>query len=103
MDLTVPFRKMSCRCGAIWAMPESVMRRKEGDHSCWYCPICAAVYHYPGESDVEKYRRLYQQERQCCIAAREDAERAEEEIERERRRFWGLKGHVAKVKKAINT
>lgn len=89
-----------CPCGISWAAPKSFFDKRREDHKTFYCPN-GCPRHYPQESKEEKLKRQLrekstrlQEEIQCCIEAREEANRLE-------RKAWGYKGYATKLKKKM--
>lgn len=93
MELMATWTQIGCiTCKALFAMPEGVNKRYRDNHKDFHCPYCGQDQHYLAESKEEKFRRLYEQEKSCCISAREEANRIE-------RRLIATKGVVTKLKK----
>ena len=81
-------------CNAIFAIPAIVDVGYRFNYKSFYCPYCKTGYSYLKETDEERYKRLYEQEKGCCIAAREEANTLE-------RKVWGMKGYATKLKKKL--
>ena len=90
----IQFRKIQCSCGFVFAIPEDWAQQKENDHKSFYCPNCKGARHYPQESNLERTKRLLDQERQCCISARKEANYLEKKAR-------GYKGYASKLKKKL--
>jgi hypothetical protein len=80
-----------CSCGIAGDGAVRWIKERENDHKSFYCPNGHKQY-FPHESDEECLRRQLKQQILCCNEAKEEAAL-------NKRRFWGLKGHVAKLKK----
>ena len=80
-------------CGITWAAPIKWHEERIQDHKTFYCPNGCKRY-YPQENEEEILARLLDQERSCCIAAREEAKT----LERQTRAY---KGHVTRLKKKL--
>jgi len=61
-----------CICHIIWAITKDYKNDKKNSHNWFYCPN-GHKQHYPQESREERLQRLLDQEQNCCIAAREEA------------------------------
>ena len=102
MELISEWHQISClHCKALFAMPMATIRRYEESHEGFNCPYCQGNMHYPQETKeeilkrkLEEKARLLDQERQCCITAREEANTLE-------RKVWGMKGYATKLKKKL--
>lgn len=87
----IGMRVTVCECGLTWAAPEKWFKERERDHKTFRCPN-GCRRHFPQESDKERLQRLLDNERRCCINAREEANY----FERQSRAY---KGHVTRLKK----
>lgn len=95
MDLNIGISAITCcECGFTFAVPSSWERIVKREHKTFWCPSCKTAQSYEGESDAERYKRLLDSERQCCISAREEANHLE-------RRLWGTQGYASKLKKKV--
>lgn len=57
MELMIQWVEKSCLyCKAIWAMPESSIKRLKNDHKTFYCPMCGGSHHYPQKTEEEKLK-----------------------------------------------
>lgn len=88
-------------CGVPFAMSEDFIEERRKDHKTWYCPT-GCPRHYPQKTEKEKLQEKLnktenrlQQEIQCCISARDEAN----SLEMSRRAY---KGQVTKLKKKLN-
>ena len=90
--------EMCCNCHTVFAMSQALYYQRRNDHKTFYCPLGHAQK-YVIESEEERLKRLVSKKDQCCVAAQEEAALAKEEVVRQRKRFAGLKGHVAKLKR----
>jgi hypothetical protein len=89
-----------CRCGVTFAMPAELVRKRKLDHETFYCPNGHSL-HFPAQTEAERLKvelkrtkNLLGIERQCCISARAEANHLE-------KRFFGMKGHAARLKNQI--
>jgi hypothetical protein len=82
-----------CVCGVTFAMPKEMMDKYTENHKSFYCPSGHSQY-FPSESKAERLERLLAHERNCCISAREEANRLE-------RSLRAVKGHLTRKKKAV--
>jgi len=80
-------------CNVTFATTSVFIKARRDDHKIFYCPN-GCIRYYPQESGKERLQRLLDQERECCIAAREEAGHLE-------RRVWGYKGQLTKAKKQL--
>lgn len=103
-----------CRkgCGLTFAVSGTWVERRQEDHSFWYCPN-GHNQHFPGESDKERYKRLYEREQErariervealhqkrCAVSARGQVTRVKNRIKNGvcpfcRRTFQNVKRHI---------
>ena len=92
MNFSIEFRRMQCPCGFVYFVPKDWALLREQNHKSWYCPSCKEARYYPAETEKERLECLLQQERNCCITAREEANYFE-------KRAQGYKGYATKLKK----
>lgn len=81
-NLSVEFVQETCiSCGCPFGIPAGLHRELNNNHKLFYCPSGHGQL-YPGESDVEKAKRLLleEQARHQRTLTRENAERAAREI-----------------------
>ena len=81
------------KCGVLFGMEEGYQNQKRRDGTSFHCPNGHGQIYT--DSDKKKIKRAEVRIRdlqQCCDDYMEEASHHE-------RRFWGLKGHVAKLKK----
>jgi hypothetical protein len=102
-----------CKCGVEYAMPQSLQRARREDHQMFYCPNGHPQY-FIGETDADKYKRLYEAEQRAVLAAKHQVRvendarlAAEQKLAAERRRtgngvcpccsrsFQNLRRHMA--------
>ena len=82
------------KCGVLFAITAELQNARVKDHEFFYCPNGHAQY-YPGQTEEERLKQLLDDERQCCISAREEANAIE-------RRLIATKGVVTKLKNSLN-
>ena len=93
MILNTAWTQESClSCKALFAMPNDVVNRYRETHKPFNCPYCQYELYFPAESEKEKYRRLFEEEKQCCISAREEANTLEYKVR-------AYKGVVTKLRR----
>lgn len=93
IDLTTSWEVDLCnKCGVQYALPKAYMDERRKDRKSWACPNCRTEWSFKGESNEERYKRLYEKKQACCIRAEERAAKTE-------RRFNGMKGYVGRLKK----
>ena len=78
-------------CGVVYATTKAFTNERRGDHKTFFCPNGHRRY-YPQESKTERLERQLKSERQCCISAREEANRLEKQL-------YGMKGFARKMQK----
>ena len=63
MDFTTKFTKIDCcSCNFQFAVPEKAKDMWRDTKEFFYCPSCKQAQHFTGETDAEKYKRLYMEE-----------------------------------------
>lgn len=67
-------------CGIEFGMPDFYNEKRRDDHATFWCPNGHAQ-HYPGESNAEKYQRLYNAESQKLLPMREQLAAAQRKLE----------------------
>ena len=87
-----------CSCGITWSAPTNWVEERREDHRTFYCPN-GCQRHYPGETREERLKKQLRQTKQQLATVQECCDDYYEQAEREKKRFWGLKGHLAKLKK----
>lgn len=87
-------------CGVVFALSDNYVNARRADHATWYCPNGHAR-HYPGESELEKAKRL----RKVAI---EDANRAwtalgaaNDQRRAAERSAAALRGHLTRARNKI--
>ena len=88
MELISEWYQISClHCKALFAMPMATVRRYEKSHKGFNCPYCQGNMYYSQETKEEILKRklgekarLLDQERQCCIAAKEYATKLKKKL-----------------------
>lgn len=80
-------------CGIDFAMPAQYKERKREDHSLFYCPN-GHPQHYTGETEAQKFRRLYEAQERTTVFWREDSREKE-------RRLIATKGVVTRFKHRV--
>lgn len=87
---TVVLSKLECcRCGVTFAIPQKLEAERRKDHDEFYCPN-GHKQHFPGESEAERYKRLFESEQRQVSALRVDklaAERARDRVARDIKRL----------------
>lgn len=78
-------------CGHVVYMSSDMEKRRRRDHGTWYCTVCGAAKHWPGESDMEKIRR----ERD---AAKQREETIRADLEATKRRLSAQFGENTKLR-----
>ena len=102
MDVIVTFKPITCcSCGFTFAVPRSYKRQLVDYHTSFYCPACGISQSYTSKSDADilkeklnRTKKHLDHVQECCISAQKQAAHNE-------RRFYGLKGHVAKLQKQV--
>ncbi len=93
MNITTNWAVIDCiHCKALFAMPKSIERAYEDSHKPFYCPYCKKGMVYSGESDAEKFKRLYGEKRDCC-------ENLQEVLVMRERQIVGHKGATGLIRK----
>ena len=93
-DYSGEFIVIECAyCSMPFGITKTFNNARKEDHKTIYCPAGHKLA-YQFESKAEKYKRLYEKERKCC-------EIKAKKLKTARASFYGLKGHVAKLKKKL--
>ena len=93
MELITTWSQHHCiKCKAIYAMPKMVEDEYQDSHQTFYCPYCKQPHYYPQETDEERFKRLYESEKRCCLNAQEEAESLYKSV-------VAYKGHLTRAKK----
>jgi hypothetical protein len=69
---------LSCaNCGVLFAAPEHMLDKRRDNHETFYCPSGHSNY-FPDESQAEKYKRLFnaEKDRRAQVQARADQTQA---------------------------
>ena len=87
-----------CTCHMDFAMSQDFERARRRDHKSWYCPA-GHVQFFPGESDIERERRLRREAEE--EEARERTRRRAEADQREaaERSLRATKGHLTRQRR----
>lgn len=97
IDLLTSYSTVTCchdSCGMTFAVPDSWETNRRRNHTWWYCPN-GHKQHWSGESDLEKYQRLFHREQ-----SRHDQTQAELRETEARRR--GEKAAKTRIKNRIS-
>lgn len=78
------------KCGIVFWMTQQLYKRLVDDHDTFYCPMGHTQGFY-GESDADKYKRLYKNSEDRVAAVRAERDQAESS-----RRAW--KGQATKAR-----
>lgn len=73
-------------CGILFGIPDSYEANRRKDHEEFYCPNGHKNY-FPGESETEKYKRLYNAEAAKSLSTREQLAAMERQHARTKRQF----------------
>lgn len=79
MSVNVEMAHIHCaECGILFSVTEDFQERRRKDHRAFFCPSGHSNF-YRGESEEEKYKRLWREEkeRRAAAVAREDQARAQ--------------------------
>ena len=64
-----------CVCGLTFAMPASFKASARKDHSkTFYCPA-GHIQHYTGETEAQKYKRLFEEKERALASEKETKDR----------------------------
>ncbi len=90
---TTLITKTCCNCGVLFAMEQGYQQQKRRDGESFHCPN-GHGQHYTetDKTKLQKANKKLAQLQICCDDYISEANHQE-------RRYWGLLGHVAKVKK----
>ena len=80
-------------CGIAYAVPRPWNETKRDDHADFYCPNGCRL-HYPGESDLEREKRLRNQAERGEAWQRSRRESAEKSAA-------AYKGHITRIKRRV--
>ena len=80
-------------CGVVYALSEGYEAARRQDHATWYCPN-GHHWHFPGESEEERLKRLLSSEKDRRARVQADLDRTEAS-----RRAW--KGQTTKLRKQV--
>ena len=80
-------------CGIDFGIPTEYDDSLLENHKNFCCPN-GHQQHYTAESDAKKYKRLYEQKKQCC-------ELKMRQLKTAKSSYHGLKGYVSKLKKQL--
>lgn len=98
MDLTVTRESVTAvrfkGCGHVNYLADDLIARRRADHKNFYCSTCGYTNHYPGESDVERERRLR-------AAAEDQRNTLRDRCERAQRRLTAQRGVTTRIKNRI--
>ena len=84
-----------CTCGLRFAIPDDLNDRALADHSIIiHCPIGDHRWHYTGETEAQKEKRLRKWAEDQAAAARARADQAEASLRT-------TKGHVTRLPKPV--
>lgn len=89
-----------CTCGVTVVVPQDFKRKRLEDHKTYYCPNGHPL-HYPGESELEKTKRLLETERRWREQEIESRKKAWEAADRASRRASAAKGQVTRIKNRV--
>lgn len=81
-------------CAMPFAISKTFEKKMRESHEVFYCPA-GHYMSYQYETEKEKYKRLYEQKKNCC-------ELKSHQLKTARSSYNGLKGYVAKLKKQIS-
>ena len=94
MNYSIEFTIVHCpNCSMPFCISKSFEEKRRDDHKGFYCPA-GHYMAYDAETEAEKYKRLYKTKKDCC-------EFKARQLKTARASFYGLKGHVAKLKKQL--
>lgn len=89
----IELTEMECKtCGILYALPEAVRAERKSSGAVWYCPNGHQWWYK--ESEADRYRNLYEQERQRAANWRD-------EYQVERAAHSTTKGQMTKLKNRV--
>jgi len=96
LTVTVQLETHECRvCGITFAAPEEFWRQRHNDHSlAFHCPAGHGSC-FAGETEAQKYKRLFEQEQQRLRLEKETNERQRRMLKTSTTKLTNLKKRVA--------
>lgn len=89
LQTTVRLDLVCCsQCGIEFGLPVAYKQERREDHATWYCPNGHPQY-FPAESEAEKLRKRVANLEDDARVARLDADRAQREAARLKKRAQG--------------
>lgn len=82
-------------CSVIFGIPDDMYRRRKEDQRDWYCPN-GHIQHFVGETDAQRFKRLWKQEQDTTAALRSNLDQTEHVLR-------ATKGVVTKMRKRAIT
>lgn len=87
-------------CGVVFGMTSEFVNSRRNDHQNFYCPNGHPRY-FPGENELEKTKRMLDNANKRREWAEQDAQRAKEHAEREKRSAASYKGKLRSVQARV--
>ena len=93
--------RMECGgCGISYAVPQAWLKDRKRNHETFYCPN-GCPRHFPGESDIERERRLREEAERRAEGQRLWRKQAIDRADRAERSAAAYKGHLTRTKRRV--
>ena len=103
MDYTGTLTIVTCPsedCVTTYAIPQRLETNRRRDHAVIYCPF-GHTWHYPGESALEREKRLRAQAERNRDSAESRARAAHDQADAAERSARAYKGHLTRARNKI--